>query len=137
MMNDWVGSFEGRNYAVKRQTELRNLADMLWLLLSLSALAGVLVFQSWERSQIVSIGYETQQLQTLEESLARAERALTLEETTLKDPARIEDVAHSLGLSPVRANQLVASHPAPPPDVIALAGDDTAAAAAKKVSDAN
>lgn len=136
-MNDWVGTFEGRNYAIKRQTELRNLADVLWLLLSLTALAGVLVFHSWERSRIVSIGYDSQQLQTIEESLLRAERALTLEEATLKDPARIDDVAHSLGLSPVRANQLVASHASAPPEALALAGVGAASTGAKKLSDAN
>jgi cell division protein FtsL len=110
MRRDWAATWEDRNYAIRRETDLRHLSDVLWALLGLGLLAAVLVFQSWSRSRIVDIGYESQRLQSLEESLLRSQKTLIVEEATLKDPARIAGLARNLGLAPVRAAQLLPSY---------------------------
>jgi hypothetical protein len=107
MKRDWAAGDQERNYAIRHETDLGALADLFWTILGLSLLAAVLVFLAWSRSRIVSIGYESQQMHALEQGLLRSEKALALEEATLKDPARIDTAARRMGLAPVRASQLL------------------------------
>jgi len=114
-MVDWADSTEISNYGIKREVDFRNLKELLWIIVTLLVLGGVLVFHSWERSQIVDMGYEIQRLQALEESLLRSHKALILEEETLKNPQRIDELAREvLGMSPLRPQQIL---PQPVPDV--------------------
>lgn len=107
-MIDWVDSCEARNYGIKHQTDSRNLMELFWLLSTLLVLAGVFVFHSWEQSQIVNMGYEIQHLQRIEESLVRVQKALILEEETLKDPQRIDEIARNLlGMAPLQPQQVL------------------------------
>ena len=126
MRGDWADGIEDRNYAIGRETDFRHMADPLWTILALSLLAAVSLFHSWERSQIVSLGYENQRLQALEEALLRSEKSLVLEEATLKDPERIDGLARMLGMSPIRPNQLLpVAYPEieAPADALASQGD--------------
>ena len=107
MKSDWAAGDQERNYAIRHKTDLGALTDHFWTILGLSLLAAVLVFLAWSRSRIVSIGYESQQLHSLEQALVRSQKALALEEATLKDPARIDTAARRMGLAPVRASQLL------------------------------
>ena len=114
-MVDWANSAEISNHGIKREVGFRNLMELLWIIFTLLVLGGVLVFQSWERSQIVSMGYEIQRLQAVEDSLLRSHKALILEEETLKNPQRIDELAREvLGMSPLRPQQIL---PLPVPDV--------------------
>ncbi|MGH8247054.1 MAG: cell division protein FtsL, partial [Gammaproteobacteria bacterium] len=107
-MVDWAGNTEISNYGIKREMDFRNLMELLWIILTLLVLAGVLIFHSWERSQIVNMGYESQRLQAIEESLLRSQRALILEEEILKNPQRIDGIARQeLGMSPLRPDQIL------------------------------
>jgi cell division protein FtsL len=109
IMVDWAGGIEARNYSIKHETDMRNLAELLWIILSLVMVAAVLLFYIWVRSHIVNTGYESQNLQSLEESLRRTQNSLILEEETLKNPERIDMVARNeLGMIPLRPNQLIA-----------------------------
>lgn len=114
-MVDWADSTEISNYGIKREVGFRNLMELLWIIVTLLVMGGVLVFHSWERSQIVNMGYEIQRLQAVEESLLRSRKALILEEETLKNPQRIDELARGvLGMSPLRPQQIL---PQPAPDV--------------------
>ena len=114
-MVDWANSAEINNYGIKREVSFRNLMELLWIIFTLLVLGGVLVFQSWERSQIVNMGYEIQRLQAVEDSLLRSHKALILEEETLKNPQRIDELAREvLGMSPLRPQQIL---PEPVPGV--------------------
>lgn len=114
-MVDWAESTEISNYGIKREVDFRNLTELLWIIVTLLVLGGVLVFHAWERSQIVNMGYEIQRLQALEESLLRSHKALILEEETLKNPQRIDELAREvLGMSPLRPQQIL---PQPVPDI--------------------
>jgi len=114
MRKDWAADFESRNYGLRRRTDRQNLLDLLGRITMFLLIAGVLVVRSWEQGQIVSVGYRTQQLQAIEESQLRLERALVLEEAMLKDPARVDEFARNAGLEPVRPNQIIpARYPEP------------------------
>jgi cell division protein FtsL len=107
-MHDWAGEIADRNYGIKRITDPQKLSELLAIIFSLALIAATLLFYAWNRSQIVSIGYASQQLQAQEEYLLHEERSLVLEEQTLKNPERIEAIARTqLGMIPLRASQLL------------------------------
>src|SRR5262249_30406136 len=109
-MIDWADGHETCNYAIKREAGLRHLAELVWVLLSLLLAATIFVFHSWQRSQIVNIGYEAGRLNALEQTLRRSEASLILEEETLKNPERIDLIARGvLGMTPVRPSQILAT----------------------------
>jgi cell division protein FtsL len=141
-MNDWAGEIENRNYGIKRITDLQKLTELLWILFPLAMIAGILLFCAWNRSQIVGMGYGSQQLQALETSLLREEKRLILEDQTLKNPERIETIARAeLGMIPLRANQLLTPQfqdPAPAgPVTLALAVSSRSAVEMRKSSATN
>jgi hypothetical protein len=66
------------------------------------------VFYSWVRNQIISTGYQGQNLFTEEELLLRAEKRLVLEEEMLRNPERIDVIARNdLGMTPLHPRQLI------------------------------
>jgi len=115
MRHDWApDNCATRNYGIAQRTDRSQFAELLKIVLMLSLLAGVFVIRSWQQNRIVSIGYESQTLQSIEETLLREQKSLVLEEATLKDPARIEGLAYGLGFDRVRANQILpARYPEP------------------------
>ena len=112
-MVDWAQERAISNNGITPKTDWRSLRQLLWLTLGPIMLAAVFVALLWERSQLVSIGYETQRLMEAEEALLRVQKTLILEEETLKDPVRIDAVARGiLGMAPLRPRQvLVAAMP--------------------------
>jgi len=73
-MIDWSSETENRNYGIKRMTDSKRLSELLWIISSLAVVAGMLCFYAWIRSQIIHVGYISQQLQALEESLLRVQK---------------------------------------------------------------
>ena len=131
-MRDWAGGIESRNYGIKRQTDRRNLTDLLRIIFSVLMIGGVLLFYAWIRSRTVEMGYEEQNLQTEERGVLRVQNNLILEEETLKNPERIDGIARNeLGMVLVRTNQLVA-----PQLQDSKTGDSTALAMATPVQNA-
>jgi len=56
------------------------------------------------------MGYQIQRLKVEEEILLRKEKAYILEEATLKNPQRIDEIARTeLGMMPIQPNQLITS----------------------------
>lgn len=107
-MIDWAEETADRNYGIGRKTDRRCVSELLKIILSLVAVSAALLFCSWVRSQIISIGYESQKLLAVEESLLRDQKGLILEEETLKNPERIDSIARNqLGLTPLHPNQLI------------------------------
>lgn len=105
---DWAGGTEARNYGIRRAADSRIMSELLLMVLFLGAIAGVLSFYLWIRSQIINIGYQNQQLQAKEEALVRIQARLILEEQTLKNPERLDVIARTdLGMIPLRPSQLV------------------------------
>jgi cell division protein FtsL len=109
-MVDWAEERAISNSGITPKTDSRSLRQLLWITLGPIALAAIFVSLLWERSQLVSIGYETQRLMEAEETLLRVQTTLILEEETLKDPARIDAVARGiLRMAPLRPRQVLAA----------------------------
>ena len=109
-MTDWAEGKEVFNRGIMRKTDSSTLQELLKITLCPIILAAVIFTLMWERSRLVNIGYESQQLRTRETALLRAQDALKLEEETLKDPHRIDAVArNALGMAPLRPHQLLYS----------------------------
>ena len=109
-MVDWAQERAISNNGITPKTDSRSLRQLLWLTLGPIMLAAVFVALLWERSQLVSIGYETQRMMQTEETLLRVQKTLILEEETLKDPERIDAVARGiLGMAPLRPRQVLAA----------------------------
>ncbi len=136
-MIDWVQKKTIVNHGIRRKTDSRILKELFKITLGPIVLATVLFTLSWERSRLVNIGYESQQLHIKEESHLRAQSALILEEETLKDPQRIDAVARNvLGMSPLRPHQILSSTDSGidlnAPAALALAGTLSASAEPRK-----
>jgi len=107
-MTDWADGIETRNYGIKREFDGCMFSESLRTILSLALVAGALVFYSWVRNQIISTGYQGQNLFTEEELLLRAEKRLVLEEEMLRNPERIDVIARNdLGMTPLHPRQLI------------------------------
>lgn len=107
-MTDLAEGIETRNYAIERRTDRRNLSDLLCIIFSIAAVAGVLFGYIWVRIEIVNVGYESQRLQATEEALIRIQKNLALEEETLKDPGRIDMLARNeLAMMVLRPSQVI------------------------------
>ncbi len=131
-MTDWADGIEARNYGIKCVIDARVLSELVRTIVCLAAVAGALLFYSWVRSQIISVGYESQNLFSEEESLLRIEKRLIAEEKILTDPKRIDRIARvHLGLNPLNPNQLIVppiqAIEASASDKLALAGSEPAA----------
>jgi cell division protein FtsL len=107
-MTDWAEGIETRNYGIKNELDAGMLSELMRVIIALVMVAGALLFYSWVRSQIVNVGYESQQLFAEEESLLRTQKRLILEEETLTNPDRIDAIARNeLKMTLIRPNQLI------------------------------
>lgn len=61
----------------------------------------------WVRLQVIRVGYDLSAARNLQLRLDHERRELEIELATLRDPARIEEVARRLGMTAPRAGQVV------------------------------
>jgi cell division protein FtsL len=107
-MTDWAEGIEIRNYGIKGGIDISMLSEFFKAALALALIAGSLLFYSWIQNQIVSMGYQSQNLFMQEELLRRLQKRLILEEETLRNPGRINFIARrDLGMRPLRPEQLL------------------------------
>jgi cell division protein FtsL len=107
-MIDWADGIETRNFGIKSDIDTDVLSELMRTVFALVMIASALLFYSWVRSQIVNTGYEIQSLVQVEDSLLRTQKRLILEEETLGNPQRIDDIARNeLGMNPLHPNQLI------------------------------
>jgi cell division protein FtsL len=109
MVNDWSAGVETRNYKIAHRPDSRNLADLLASMLCILMIAGALTGYVYTRCRIVALGYEVQKCKELEQTLARKESFLILEEELLKNPERIDRIAREeLAMGPLGPYQRLA-----------------------------
>jgi cell division protein FtsL len=107
-MTDWANGIETRNYGIKCVIDARILSDLVRTIVCLAMVAGALLFYLWVQSQITNIGYESQKLLVVEDSLRRTQKSLNLEEETLLRPENIDMIARNqLGMIPLSPTQLI------------------------------
>jgi len=76
----------------KRRREMITFAATLCLFFLL-----VMVYL-WQHFSAIEYGYQNEQLKSQRDTIIEANRALSLEESSLTHPARIEDMARQLGM---------------------------------------
>ncbi len=107
-MTDWADGIETRNYGIKSEIDASMLSELLRNIIPLAMIAAAFMFYAWVRSQIVSTGYESQNLYKAEQNLLRNQKQLGLEADCLKNPRNIEDRARNeLGMTLLRPNQFI------------------------------
>jgi cell division protein FtsL len=105
----------------KRSREMRQLAGALTLLFLL-----VMIY-AWQHFSAIEYGYRIEAMNSQRESLVETNRALRLEEASLRDPQRIDMLAREMGLQTPRAGQVVRIDPsAKEPGVPVMARADVA-----------
>ncbi len=98
----------------RRRREMRLFACALGLLFAL-----LLAF-CWQHYSAIELGYRNEALRQTCDQLRESSRQLQLEEAQLREPGRIDSLAHQLGLQSPRAGQFVSldnslpGEPAPP-----------------------
>ncbi len=60
----------------------------------------------WQHFSAIEYGYKIEQLKSEREAIMESNRALKLEESSLRDLSRIDALARQMGLQPPAAGQL-------------------------------
>ena len=92
----------------QRSREMRQFAVALALLFLF-----VMVY-AWQHFSAIEYGYRIEAVTVERDSLAETNRALRLEEASLRDPERIDAIARRMGLEMPRAGQVVRFDPGAP-----------------------
>ena len=105
----------------QRSREMKQFACALTLLFLL-----VMIY-AWQHFSAIEYGYRIEAMKSQRDSLVETNRALRLEEASLKDPQRIDMLAREMGLQTPRAGQVVRIEPsAKDPGVPVMARADVA-----------
>jgi len=86
----------------RRRREMQVFATVLAVMLAL-----VMVYV-WQHFSAIDYGYKIEKLHSERDALSEANRALKLEEASLRDPERIDSLAKSMGLRMPIAGQVQA-----------------------------
>jgi cell division protein FtsL len=85
----------------KRSREMKQFAVALTCLFLL-----VMTF-AWQHFKAIEYGYKIESLRIQRDGLVEENRALELEEASLRDPERIDVLARKLGMQPPQAGQVI------------------------------
>lgn len=97
--------------------------------IALSCLFLLVMTYAWQHFRAIEYGYKIESLKIQRESLTEQNRALRLEEASLRDPQRIDTLARQLGLQSPQAGQIIRlDSSAPDPTVPEMASIDPAVA---------
>ncbi len=84
----------------KRRRELASFGFTLGILLMFA------MIYVWQHFSAIEYGYKIEQLKSEREAIMESNRALKLEESSLRDLSRIDTLARQMGLQPPAAGQL-------------------------------
>jgi len=102
----------------KRGREMKQFAT------ALSCLFLLVMTYTWQHFKAIEYGYKVESLKAQRDSLSELNRALRLEEASLRSPDRIDRLAREYGMQPPRAGQIMSMDSALPeagPKVMASA----------------
>jgi cell division protein FtsL len=74
---------------------------------ALACLFLLVMTYAWQHFKAVEYGYKIAELKVQRDSMAELNRALRLEEASLRDPQRIDELARQLGLQSPQAGQVI------------------------------
>lgn len=85
--------------------------EMVIFALSLVLLFAMVMLYAWQHYSAIEYGYNNEALRSQQESLLEANRQLKLEEASLQEPARIDELARQMGMQAPVAGQVVRVEP--------------------------
>lgn len=86
------------NSRVAKVTDPKRRREMIVLGVMLAVLLLFAIVYVWQHFSAVESGYKIEQLKAERDTIAESNRALSLEEASLKDPSRIDRLARELGM---------------------------------------
>ncbi len=81
--------------------------EMLLLTVAVVALFVLVIGYAWQHFSAIEYGYRIETLRAQRDSLVELNRALRLEEASLRDPERIDALAQQMGLVAPQARQII------------------------------
>lgn len=112
------------NSRLVRVTDPRRKRELRLMLSAVAMLFAMLFGYTWQKYQIVKLGYQVEDLRQKNSGLAEWNGALRLEEASLRDPIRIYAVAQqNLGLHSAQPGQIVRLQDAPVGDRSSVLAD--------------
>jgi cell division protein FtsL len=86
------------NSRVLRVTDPKRRREMIWFGITLSVLFLFAMVYLWQHFSAIEYGYRIEQLTAQRDAIVASNRALSLEEASLKNLARIEGLALQMGM---------------------------------------
>ncbi len=86
------------NSRVIKITDPKRRREMVIFGITLSVLFLLAMVYVWQHFSAIEYGYKIEQLKAERDTIAETNRALSLEEASLKDPSRIDRLARELGM---------------------------------------
>ena len=81
--------------------------EMLHFTIALVFLFALVIGYAWQHFSAIEYGYRIEALRTQRDSMVELNRALRLEEASLRDPERIDALAQQMGLVAPQAGQVI------------------------------
>jgi cell division protein FtsL len=115
------------NSRLVRVTDKKRSREMMQFACALAVLFVLVMFYAWQHFSAIEYGYKIEAAKSQRDTLVETNRALRLEEASLKDPQRIDALARQMGLQTPLAGQVVRIEPsAKDPGVPVMARADVA-----------
>jgi cell division protein FtsL len=95
------------NSRIVKIDDLRRAHEMRTFSIALACLCLLVLSYAWQHFKAVEYGYKISELQSQRDSLVEVNRALRLEEATLRSPDRIDVLAKRMGLIPPEPGQVL------------------------------
>ncbi len=99
------------NSRLVKVSDTRRIHEMRQFSVALAVLFLLVMVYAWQHLSAIEYGYRIEATKTQREALVETNRALRLEEASLRDPERIERIARDLGLQTPHAGQVVRIEP--------------------------
>src|SRR6266853_2298048 len=95
------------NSRVAKVSDPKRNREMRTFVAALCCLFLLVMTYAWQHFTAIEYGYKIESLKTQRDGLAEMNRALRLEEASLRDPERIDTLARRLGLQSPQAGQVI------------------------------
>jgi cell division protein FtsL len=100
------------NTRVLRVADPKRRRELLSFAFTLSVLLLLVMVYVWQHFSAIEYGYKIEQLKSEREAIMESNRALKLEEASLRDLARIDTLARQMGMQPPSVGQVEVIEPA-------------------------
>jgi cell division protein FtsL len=91
--------------------------ELVMFTVSMVLLFAMVMLYGWQHYRAIEFGYKNEVLRSQRDAMTEANRELKLEEASLREPARIDELAHQLGLQTTVAGQVVRMDPGEGPEI--------------------